>query len=166
MSESAVSVGDDRWWSCFADQSETISLYFRKRQYRKRSCREGEETRESQMRSFVLQSLSGYFKIFANPALLAFSTAFCWRSFRLPLRQCLLLLPSARSTFEPYIFIRINSPVSVDRRIFIFRFHFCARWGTEPYVARLFFCKDSAAPRRRAERGARYAREGRSCGSW
>jgi hypothetical protein len=33
-----------------------------------------------------LQSLGGYFKVFANPALLAFSTNFCWRFFRLSLR--------------------------------------------------------------------------------
>jgi hypothetical protein len=59
--------------------------------YRKRWCREGERRAGGpKCVRYVLQSLGGYFKIFANPALLAFSTTFCWRwrFFRLRLLMC------------------------------------------------------------------------------
>jgi hypothetical protein len=92
--------------------------------------------------------MSGYFQMFANPALLAFSTAFRgrWRFFRFRLCQFTLLLPSARCTPELYIFVGAYSPVSIDGRDI--RFLFCFR--------RLVNIEqDSCYDRRLEERGRR-----------
>ena len=87
--------------------------------------------------------LGSYLDIFAKTVLFAFWTTFCWRSFSLRLRQCTLLLPSARCTLECGLFVGINWPLSVDGRI--------------PF----FLCNAIIATPRRSERGDRCSRRGR-----